>query len=199
MFTHVRDCCRWMSRVARHWELPKMLSIMLSQFNVCIDDLNPARREVNRIMWYCVCSQISTADGQFGKPARLRRNRLILTPKSGLVVGIRDLCSVYARFGPIRQRSASAFGQLPYCEHNVHTCRWMSWVARHWELPKMLSIMLSQFNICIDDLNPARREVIRIMWYGVCEHTVNIYQPMDNSENPQDYAAIGWYLHQRVA
>ena len=159
-----------------------MLSIMLSQFNVCIDDLNPARREVNRIMWYCVCSQISTADGQFGKPARLRRNRLILTPKgglvvgirdlcsvwahsaafrfsvrsklttylvkasfhtrreprcfrrdrliltpkSGLVVGIRDLCSVYARFGPIRQRSASAFGQLPYCEHNVHTCRWMS-------------------------------------------------------------------------
>jgi hypothetical protein len=55
----------------------------------------------------------------------------------------------------------------------------------------MLSIMLSQFNVCIDDLNPARREVIRIMWYGVCEHTVNIYQPMDNSENPQDYAAIG--------
>ena len=72
-----------------------MLSIMLSQFNVCIDDLNPARREVNRIMWYCVCSQISTADGQFGKPARLRRNRLILTPKSGLVVGIRDLCASY--------------------------------------------------------------------------------------------------------
>ena len=57
----------------------------------------------------------------------------------------------------------------------------------------MLSIMLSQFNVCIDDLNPARREVIRIMWYGVCEHTVsvNIYQPMDNSENPQDYAAFG--------
>ena len=55
----------------------------------------------------------------------------------------------------------------------------------------MLSIMLSQFNVCIDDLNPARREVIRIMWYGVCEHTVNIYPPMDNSGNPQDYAAIG--------
>ena len=35
----------------------------------------------------------------------------------------------------------------------------------------MLSIMLSQFNVCIDDLNPARREVIRIMWYCVCEHT----------------------------
>ena len=55
----------------------------------------------------------------------------------------------------------------------------------------MLSIMLSQFNVCIDELNPARREVIRIMWYCVCEHTVNIYQSMDNSENPQDYAAIG--------
>ena len=55
----------------------------------------------------------------------------------------------------------------------------------------MLSIMLSQFNVCIDDLNPARREVIRIMSYCVCEHTVNIYQPMDSSENPQDYAAIG--------
>ena len=40
----------------------------------------------------------------------------------------------------------------------------------------MLSIMLSQFNVCIDDLNPARREVIRIMRYCVCEHTVNIYQ-----------------------
>ena len=35
----------------------------------------------------------------------------------------------------------------------------------------MLSIMLSQFNVRIDDLNPARREVIRIMWYCVCEHT----------------------------
>ena len=51
----------------------------------------------------------------------------------------------------------------------------------------MLSIMLSQFNVCIDDLNPARREVIRIMWHCICEHTVNIYQqPMNNSENLQD-------------
>ena len=52
-------------------------------------------------------------------------------------------------------------------------------------------IMLSQFHVYIDDLNPARREVIRTMRYCVCEHTVNIYQPVDKSENPQDYAAIG--------
>lgn len=35
--------------------------------------------------------------------------------------------------------------------------------------------MLSQFHVYIDDLNPARREVIRTMRYCVCEHTVNIY------------------------
>jgi hypothetical protein len=56
---------------------------------------------------------------------------------------------------------------------------------------KDVKLMLSQFHVYIDDLNPARREVIRTMRYCVCEHTVNIYQPVDKSENPQDYAAIG--------
>ena len=41
------------------------------------------------------------------EPRCFRRDRLILTPKSGLVVGIRTC----ARFGPIRQRSASAISQ----------------------------------------------------------------------------------------
>ena len=53
---------------------------MLSQFNVCIDDLNPARREVNRIMWYCVCSQISRNRSANGaRVTALRSSRYVLT------------------------------------------------------------------------------------------------------------------------
>ena len=36
------------------------------------------------------------------EPRCIRRDRLILTPKSGLVVGIRDLCSVWAHSAAFR-------------------------------------------------------------------------------------------------
>jgi hypothetical protein len=46
------------------------------------------------------------------EPRCFRRDRLILTPKSGLVVGIRDLCSVWAHSEAFRFSDQSKLGSM---------------------------------------------------------------------------------------